>query len=151
MKFYSVRLHSNARTTGTLRASAHLLAVRLDEKNEISLEHIRIWEQQETMPPMDTGTFFEALCYWCDYCFIYNRSSTKNIPAHLSCRLKVLPSFPHGGFDISPGIPAISMNKKVLACLWTCKFLDLTSWKFCSSRLEVEPRNLHFNIHQFLT
>lgn len=59
MKFYSVRLHSNARTTSTLRASAHLLAVRLDEKNEISLEHIRIWEQQGTMPSMDIGTFLK--------------------------------------------------------------------------------------------
>ena len=65
-------------------------------KNEISLEHVRIWKQQEIMPPMETRMFYEAFCYWCDYCycFISNRSFIKNIPAHVSCRLKVLPSFP---------------------------------------------------------
>ena len=131
------------------------LAERTWGKNEISLEHIRIWKQKEIMPSMETGIFYEAFCFWCDYCYylICNRSSIKNISAHVSCRLKVLPSLPvicvWG--DISPGISTLSMNKKLLACLWTCKFLDLTLQKFCSSWPKVEPRNLHFNIHQFLT
>lgn len=33
-KIYSIRLPFSARTTSTLRASAHLLTERLDEKNE---------------------------------------------------------------------------------------------------------------------
>lgn len=43
-----------------------------DEKNEISQEHIRNWEQQEIIPVLEVRAFYETLCYWCDCSFISN-------------------------------------------------------------------------------
>ena len=88
--FYSIRLHSDVRTVSTLRTSSTHLFIwkNLMKKKMQLLRTPQDLTSQEIMPPMEVGIFYEALCYWCDYYFIYNRKFYQNYPSPVELQVQ---------------------------------------------------------------
>lgn len=152
-KFCSIRLHSNARTTRTLGASAHLFIwEHLMKTQNFSRTYQDLRKTGNYATIEGHSVLWSPLLLMGLQFYLWQETPPEILQPIWAAGLKLYLHW-QGVFDIFPGktvCPGCDWQPSENLCLWTCRFLDLTSQNFWSSRPEVGPGSLHFNRPQCL-